>query len=129
MPIKPANVSPEAFAIIVGLIQSTSHGTVTLIIQDARLLQIERIDKIRLDTLGRSNYTANRSTGESQKTGHGENLDQRRIERLRCRLAEELKDLAFGQIVLVIKDRLLVQIERTEKQRLTGVEGIYGDGI
>jgi hypothetical protein len=128
MPIKPTSVSRDALAIIVDLIQSISHGTVTLIIQDGRLLQIERTDKIRLDSLKKPN-PGNRSVDKAQKTAHGTNLDERQIERLRSRLAEELKDLAFGQIILIIKDRLLVQIERTEKQRLAGLEGIYGDGI
>ena len=82
------------------------------------------MDKIRLDSLGRLNRAAN-----LQKAVHGPKLDERQIERLRGRLDEELKDLAYGQIILVIKDRILVQIERTEKQRLTGLEGIYGDGI
>jgi hypothetical protein len=129
MSIKPAGVSRDALAIIVDLIQSVSHGTVTLIIQDGRLLQIERTDKIRLDSFEKSNQAAKRSAVQTQETARGTKLNERQIERLRCRLTEELKDLAFGQIILLIKDKVLVQIERTEKQRLTGLEGIYGDGI
>ncbi|MDF2501158.1 MAG: hypothetical protein K0Q77_1872 [Anaerosporomusa subterranea] len=128
MPIKPTCVSQDALTIIVDSIRSVSHGTVALIIQDGRLLQIERTDKIRLDSFRKSNHGVNRSA-DIGRIAHENILDDRQIARLRCRVAEQLKDLAFGQIILIIKDNLLVQIERIEKQRLAGLEGIYGDGI
>ncbi|KYZ74938.1 hypothetical protein AXX12_15270 [Anaerosporomusa subterranea] len=128
MPIKPTCVSQDALTIIVDSIRSVSHGTVALIVQDGRLLQIERTDKIRLDSFRKSNPGVNRSA-DIGRIAHENILDDRQIARLRCRVAEQLKDLAFGQIILIIKDNLLVQIERIEKQRLAGLEGIYGDGI
>lgn len=127
MPLKAVSISRDALSLIIESIRSVSHGTVTLIVQNSRLLEIERTDKIRVDSFGKLNLSSNPHA--KGKPVQGTILDDRQIERLYSRLAEELKDLAFGQIILVIKDRSLVQIERIEKQRLTGLEGIYGDGI
>ena len=128
MPVKTISVSREALAIIVDFIQSISYGTVTLIVQDGRLLQIERTDKIRLDCLKKFDQSAGCPADKRAQPARSA-LGERQIERLRGRLTKELQDLAFGQVILIVKDKVLVQIERTEKQRLTGLEGIYGDGI
>lgn len=111
-------VSREAFKRIIDFIQSIAHGTVTLIVQDGRVLQLERNDKIRLDQLPKLLDSA-----EPFK------LDQPQLERLYQRLNQELAGVLFGQVILHVKARTLVQIERVIKQRLTDLEGIYGDGI
>lgn len=108
------SITKESLAVIVDSVNSVAHGTVTLIIQDSRLLQIERNDKIRLD-----NKTPVKRAA----------LTAPQIERLRIKILSDLKDLEFGQIILTLKGGALVQIERTEKQRYSGLEGIYGDGI
>lgn len=107
-------LTQTAMKVIVESLRSVYHGTVALIIQDSRLLQIDRCDKIRLDSAG---------------LAKGLQLDTIQTERLRQQLQEKLKDLAFGQVALTVKGGILVQIERMEKQRYSSLEGIYGDGI
>ncbi|SEP27549.1 MULTISPECIES: YezD family protein [Propionispora] len=58
-----------------------------------------------------------------------EAANQAKSQALRKRIAEAVDGLKFGQVVIVIKDGKVTQLDRTEKQRFTGVEGIYGDGI
>lgn len=48
---------------------------------------------------------------------------------IRAKIAESIRGMRYGQIAIVIKNGKVVQIERTEKERFTGVEGKYGDGI
>lgn len=48
---------------------------------------------------------------------------------LRAKIAQAIKGLGYGQVAIVIKNGKVVQIERTEKERFSGVEGRYGDGI
>lgn len=65
----------------------------------------------------------------TKKSAVSQDLDQAKSLALRNRIVEAVHGLKFGQVVIVIKDGKVTQIERTEKQRFTGVEGIYGDGI
>lgn len=44
-------------------------------------------------------------------------------------ILEAVGGLKYGQVVFVIKNGKVVQVERTDKSRITGLEGIYGDGI
>lgn len=44
-------------------------------------------------------------------------------------ILEAIGGLKYGQVVFVIKNGKVVQVERTDKSRLTGLEGIFGDGI
>lgn len=112
--MKPV-ISASTMTLVVELVNSISHGTVTFTIQDGRLLQLERNDKIRLDA--------------SEKGIKSHLLTPDQTQRLQSRLQEELRDLRFGQILLHVKNGIIAQIERTEKQRYSGLEGIYGDGI
>ncbi len=48
---------------------------------------------------------------------------------IRAKINEAVNGLRFGQVVIVIKGGKITQIERTEKQRFPGLEGLYGDGI
>lgn len=48
---------------------------------------------------------------------------------LRAKILEAVQGMKFGQVVIVIKQGKVVQVERTEKQRYSSLEGLYGDGI
>ncbi len=43
-----ATVLPEVLAKIERAINDTRHGSVTLIVQDSRIIQIDKLEKIRL---------------------------------------------------------------------------------
>jgi hypothetical protein len=45
------------------------------------------------------------------------------------RIINALKDLEFGQVILVVKKGRLAQIERLKKERFSDLQGVYGDGI
>jgi hypothetical protein len=103
-------------ALVADFVNSINQGTVTLTVQDGRLLQLERNDKIRLDASERNCVSSIA-------------LTPNQVERLQKKLQDELKNLQFGQVLLHVKGGVIAQIERTEKQRYSGLEGIYGDGI
>lgn len=44
-------------------------------------------------------------------------------------ILEAIGGLKYGQVVFVVKNGKVVQVERTDKSRVTGLEGIFGDGI
>lgn len=48
---------------------------------------------------------------------------------LRKLIITAVEGMKYGQVVFVIKNGKIVQVERTEKNRLTGLEGQFGDGI
>ena len=95
----------------------TTHGTVTLIIQDGRLIQLDKTEKIRLADKQQS---PNKPDVQPEGSLRG---------KLRLRINQICKDLKFGQIIVVIKDKKITQIEKLEKHRVNGLEGLFGDGI
>lgn len=48
---------------------------------------------------------------------------------IRLSVLESLKELKYGQVTIVIKGGKITQIEKTEKQRVVSLQGLYGDGI
>ncbi|MBP2649516.1 MAG: hypothetical protein H6Q74_341 [Firmicutes bacterium] len=104
--------------IITTEVQKIQHGTLTLIAQDGLLIQIDRIEKIRL-TKPEASKPKKLKPPESKLNS----------ETLRLRLSEVLKDLRYGQVVIAIKDNKIAQIERLEKQRVDNLVGLFGDGI
>ncbi|MDU4962262.1 MAG: YezD family protein [Sporomusaceae bacterium] len=112
-----AVISAGTMKLVIDLVNSINHGTITLTVQDSRLLQLERNDKIRLDS------------GEKTDAAKKPPLTAGQIERLQKRLQGELRNLQFGQVLLHVRGGMISQIERTEKQRYSSLEGIYGDGI
>lgn len=106
------SISATVMKKIESMIQGTFHGSVTLIIQDSRLIQLERIEKVRVVELEEERKAAS-------QPGEG----------LQPRIAASLRGLKFGHITIIIKGGAVVQIERTEKRRFTEWEGLDGDGI
>jgi len=105
-------ISETVLSTIEGAVAGIIFGSITLIVQDGRLLQMERLEKIRFDN--REPLVLPPVTGKVQ---------------LRDRLAAALNGLQYGQVILLIRDGRITHIERIEKQRLEWVEGRYGDGI
>jgi hypothetical protein len=48
---------------------------------------------------------------------------------IRASILESLKEMKYGQVTIVIKAGKITQIEKTEKQRVGSLQGLYGDGI
>ena len=90
-------------------LQRITFGEVILVAQDGVLVQLEWNEKRRLDhwdeTLVQRPWTEK---------------EQRCVAR---RVALEFAHLQFGRLVIVIKSGRVIQIERTEKQRFSGLDG------
>lgn len=96
-------------------IQNVYFGSLTLIVQDSRVIQIERTEKILLTAKGGNPAGA-------KKTPEGLKL-------IRAKILAEITGLQYGQVLIKIQDGKIVQTEKTEKRRFPEVEGLYGDGI
>lgn len=95
-------------------IKETIFGSVTLIVQDSRLIQMNRLEKVR--------FVGNEAAGRSA-------AKKVAVQPIVEKLTRALADLKYGQVTFVIKDGAIVQIERTEAQRINPLQGVNGDGI
>lgn len=93
-------------------------GSITVIIQDGYIIQLEKNEKIRLDAANLNLLKEKRKT-EAKRDKEG----------LHARISTALKDLHYGQVVILIKEGAVVQLERTDKQRFTHMQGVCGEGI
>ncbi len=109
-------ISDETFIIIEKLIGDTVFGSVQLIVQDCRLIQLERHDKIRLTNNKAVNPTGQRPTDAVRSL-------------IRTRIQQSLQGITYGQVSLHVQQGKIVQIEKTQKQRLVNLQGLDGDGI
>lgn len=106
----------EIMAYVLNTLQKISFGEVVLVAQDGVLVQIEWSEKVRADDII-----------SSKGVGAAENSwDSVKLDCVAEHIRREFSPLNFGKLVIVIKRGAVVQIERTEKQRFTG---LYGEGI
>jgi len=101
---------------IISVLQSMTHGNITLTTQNFRLVQIERNEKIRPCDIG---------------GGHLEKQSSDKVDyTIICqKIQQQFRGLEYGEIVVVIKAGKIVQVERTEKYRLQSFMGLDGEGI
>lgn len=66
---------------------------------------------------------------KSKADSAASNKNSKQSAELQKMILEAVGGLKYGQVVFVIKNGKVVQVERTDKSRITGLEGIYGDGI
>jgi hypothetical protein len=97
--------------IIEKAVAEISFGSITLVVQDAHLIQMEKVEKVRF-----SDFKAVKPKPDASGV-------------VKAKVLEALKGLKFGQVTMAVKEGKLVQIERTEKQRFSSLQGVYGDGI
>ncbi len=101
--------TPGVMEYIANTLQGLSFGEVVLVAQDGVLVQLEWSERLRLDRWG-------------------EHLEQRQWEtqtreKVMQHIAQEFSHLQYGRLVIVVKAGSVVQMERTEKQRFTGLDG------
>ncbi|HWR40883.1 MAG TPA: YezD family protein [Patescibacteria group bacterium] len=106
----------EALDLIVQSVDDIFFGSVSLVVQDSKIIQIEKLEKIRLCEAGGR-------TSLPRKTECGDAAG------FRTRVAAAVDGLQYGKILIQIQSRQVVQIERTEKYRVNKLAGLYGDGI
>ena len=114
----PAGVSiaEELLAGIVEILQGILYGKITLTAQNFQLVQIERNEKLRPGAM-EAYRKALKRTNPSEAT-------------LLCRkIQQHFQGLEYGQVVIFIKEGKIIQVERTEKYRLSDFTGLDGEGI
>lgn len=99
-------------------IAEIQFGSITVIIQDGYIIQLEKNEKIRLDAAN-LNWQQEKKKPAAKKEKAG----------LNARILHAVKELQYGQIVILIKEGAAVQLERTDKQRFSNMQGLYGEGI
>ncbi len=107
--LSPGEIPLEVMDYLIEQMQKISFGEVVLVAQDGVLVQIESQEKLRLANWGQ-HLEQQLWTDKQQKhiTKH---------------LQQEFSHLAYGKLVIVIKNGNVIQMERTEKQRFTGLDG------
>ena len=115
---KNSSLTPGIMDQIISILNSTFHGNIALTYQNSRLVQIERNEKIRPADLNNGN--------KYLPQGLKDNCD---VPAVRARIQKNFEKMEYGQVVIIIKEGKIVQIDRTEKQRFSGLVGLYGDGI
>lgn len=101
---------------VTDLLRRTFHGQITIITQNFRVVQVER----------KENFNPEELSGEVNLALKDDGIN---LPVVRKRIAEALKGLEFGQVILVVKKGRLAQIERLRKERYSDLQGVYGDGI
>lgn len=97
------------------LIRETAFGSLVFVVQDSRVVQLERNEKFQFP-----------AGGARAQPPRGSNPA---IAPLPPGLVAALADLQFGQVVVKIQAGRAVQIDRTEKRRWSDLMGVGGDGI
>lgn len=110
-------IKPDILQTVIKAIQDTSFGSIILIVQDSYLIQMEKMEKIR--------FVVNHKPGADK----GVLLKPNTETEIKSKVLAALKGLEYGQVLLSIKGGGIVQIERTEKQRIRKLQGVDGEGI
>lgn len=96
----------EVMDYLIGQMQKISFGEVA---QDGVLVQIESQEKLRLANWGQ-HLEQQLCTAKQQ-------------DHIIKHIQQEFSHLTYGKLVIVIKNGNVIQMERTEKQRFTGLDG------
>ena len=104
------------------ILQDTIHGSLTIVVQDSRVIQMERHEKYQFP-LKTAKYVHNQNRADNLQAAPGLQQPIRRIQ-------TALAGIQFGQVVVKVQAGRVVQIDRTEKQRLPEQWiGVGGEGI
>ncbi|BBB93404.1 MAG TPA: YezD family protein [Methylomusa anaerophila] len=110
----PSNV----LTLIEKAITDINFGSVTLVVQDSRVIQIEKIEKIRV-----CDMVTYSETNKDWIKSPGNTTD------LRMRILSAVRGLEYGKATIQVQAGEITQVEKTEKYRFTKMTGVNGDGI
>lgn len=105
----PGEIPDHVMDGLLHMLQRISFGEAVLVAQDRVLVQVEWNEKIRMDCW------------EEQQ----EKVDweEKTLVCLTEHIRQEFSRLQFGRLVIVVKRGRVIGLERTEKQRFTGLDG------
>lgn len=109
-----SDISSESMDYILQSIKEIKFGQLTLVAQDKRLVQVEKFEKVRL------------ADGKPVQAVRKKESLLDDAARLREVIQEEFTKLSYGNLNIIIQAGSVIQLEKTEKQRFTGM---YGEGI
>ena len=107
--LRAGEIPAGIMAYILRSLQEICFGQVVLVAQNFRLIQVERNEKLRVTDWERCQ--GRRSWSDEERT------------QVRQRIQASFFQLEYGQLVIVVKGGSIVQMERTEKCRFTGLDG------
>ena len=99
----------EIMTYILRSLQEICYGKIALVAQDGRLIQVERSEKLRV--------------ADCHVCREHEPIAPDDLPCLAQKIRQSFQHLAYGQLVIVVKAGAVVQMERTEKNRFTGLDG------
>lgn len=105
-------ISGEVLDLIEQAIKEINFGSVTLVLQDSRIIQMEKLEKIRFGEL--PSKTAGKLAAPAD---------------LRTRILQSVSGMEYGKVAIQIQAGQITQVERTEKYRVGKLTGLHGDGI
>ena len=108
-------LAPAVRETVSRLMREIQFGTLTLTVQDGRIVQLERNETFQFPTLSPKTQPSRQASKPAMESLPG--------------LSTALTGLRFGQVVVKIQAGRAVQIDRTEKKRWSDLMGIGGDGI
>ena len=109
-------LTAEINTTVTRLIRETVFGSLVFVVQDSRIVQLERNEKFQFPAGG----ARAQPPLQGSKPAATEPLPG---------LMAALADLQFGQVVVKIQAGRAIQIDRTEKRRWSDLMGVGGDGI
>lgn len=104
-------ISEEVLGLIEQAVKDICFGSVTLVIQDSRIIQMEKLEKIRF--------------GEQPVKGGGKTA----ATGIKTRILQSVSGMEYGKVAIQIQAGQIMQVERTEKYRVGKLTGLNGDGI
>lgn len=113
---KAIALATETNTLVERLIKETKLGSLTFIVQDSHVIQLERHEKYQF-------------SNRPQKVEARPRLKLVETRQPLERIQNALAGIQFGQVVVKVQAGRIVQIDRTEKQRLQELVGVGGDGI
>lgn len=103
-----------ALELIVQAAHDISFGSLTLVVQDSKVIQIEKLEKIRL------------CQQQPKASGKASAAVSNAV---RLRIVQSVSGMEYGKVMIQIQSGQIMQVERTEKFRIGKLTGVYGDGI
>ena len=105
----PGEIPTGIMTYILRSLQDSCFGQVVLVAQDGRLVQVERSERLRI--------------ADCRVCREREAMPPEEVRCIAKKIQQSFQNLAYGQLVIVVKSGAVTQIERTEKSRFTGLDG------
>ena len=108
--------SDAGLTLVEQAVRDISFGSLTLVVQDSKVIQIEKLEKIRI-------------CEQQPKAGGKTTVKAADGPALRTRILQSVSGMEYGKVAIQIQAGQIMQVERTEKYRVGKFTGLHGEGI